>query len=185
MAGLLNSGRVLLAGGSDAGGVLATDTVLTVSSGTYATPNGPLPVGLREAPCVTLNNGRLFVAGGLGVLGPVAMAEVFTDTGFNNTQPRVIFPTGMPDQSFSYGAPIKYRLVDPELEAARLVLQYQVGTGAWKDCSGKTAVAGKGWFNDGVADVNLGDFGIKQPCYMGICVDETVGVEADFSASGG
>jgi len=44
----------------------------------------------------------------------------------------------------------------------------------------KAKRTGSDYHVDGRATINITDFGIEQPCYLGVCVDKTVQIKASF-----
>ena len=76
-ATLLNSGRVLLAGGEDLGSTVNTVELLDTSSGSL-TPTGQLVTGCSGHTATLLKDGRVLVAGGTDSKGnAVASAELY------------------------------------------------------------------------------------------------------------
>ena len=154
-ATLLGDGSILIAGGTtdfnaatppltgDADVVkIGTRTVVSNVgswSATLAVVNGDLSDARREAVAAAIDNGRAFVVGGKTSTGTTATMETFTPLNGSNLAPsaRVILPAA--EQAWLYGAPIYYRLTDPELDRARTVLQYidrtPTGAGVWRACS--------------------------------------------------
>jgi hypothetical protein len=153
MATLLGDGTVLIAGGSanpEAATPIATGDADIVKVGTrdpltaqwsasQQQINGDLVTGRRFAAGATLDSGRVFLTGGVSTVGPIASSETYTPANGSNRGPRVrtILPSS--EQSYLYGAPIYYRLTDPELDRARTVVQFidrtPTGEPVWRACS--------------------------------------------------
>lgn len=148
---LLGDGSVLLAGGrtdasvANAPVVPAADVFFLGTrdaasgswSGSYAPVNGDMKTPRSQAQSTAIMNGRVFVAGGIDAAGaPVAAIEVYTPERGSNARPaaRVSLPSNK--QSWAFGAPIYYRLSDPEADPARVVVQWSNdGQVTWQNAS--------------------------------------------------
>src|SRR6185295_7484536 len=101
--------------------------------------NGDLVRPRRLAKATIVDNGRAFIVGGSDSSTTTTTVETFTPANGVNLAPRArtILPSSQ--QSWAYGAPIYYRLTDPELDRARVVVQYidrsPGGAQVWRACS--------------------------------------------------
>jgi hypothetical protein len=75
-ATLLNSGEVLVAGGSNAGVSLGSAEIYDVTTGTWST-TGSMSVARAGHSATLLNDGRVLATGGLGGGGSLSSSEIF------------------------------------------------------------------------------------------------------------
>jgi N-acetylneuraminic acid mutarotase len=76
-ATLLPDGKVLLAGGNDANGPLATSEIYNRSNSTFTATSGGLTYARAYHSATLLPNGRVLVVGGFGVNGHLNTAEIY------------------------------------------------------------------------------------------------------------
>jgi hypothetical protein len=76
-ATLLSDGRVLITGGFDSPGYLATAELYDPQSGTFS-PTGSMSSARSGATATLLSDGRVLITGGYGGSGPLATAEIYT-----------------------------------------------------------------------------------------------------------
>jgi hypothetical protein len=72
----LSSGKVLVAGGANSTGTLATAEVFTPASGTFAR-TGNMKIARNGHTATLLANGKVLIAGGTNATGTLASAELF------------------------------------------------------------------------------------------------------------
>jgi hypothetical protein len=159
LAQLLGDGSVLLAGGAENSDVptpvvsksaevfrVGARSGAGIWSGSFLQVNGDLSTPRRLADGAVIDNGRVFIAGGAAAATTVASIESFTPANGSNLAPkaRVHLPTNQ--SSWLYGAPLYYRLTDPETDRARVQVQYidRTPTGArnWRAASSQSATIG-------------------------------------------
>lgn len=122
-APLVAGADILRVTGRDSGGTWTVETDPT---------NGDMINARRGATSVVTDNGRVFVVGGLSSDNlALAGLEVYTPEGGVNYAPSVRVTLTSNRQSWAFGAPIVYRVADPEGDPARVVLQ-------WSDDAGVT-----------------------------------------------
>ncbi len=122
----LPSGKVLMAGGVDYVGLLATADVYDPAIDTWS-PVGSMTVAHNMAPCVLLDSGKVLIAGGYSAAGPSVVAELYDpDTGLFT-----------PTRSMATGRGWH----TATLLASGKVLVAGGCTGAWEDCYESTASA--------------------------------------------
>lgn len=83
VAVLLNTGKVLIAGGTDCAGQLNTAELYDPGSNTFTPTTGLMQHAREGAAAVLLADGRVLIAGGVDTSGKVAPAEIYdpgTDT---------------------------------------------------------------------------------------------------------
>lgn len=160
LALLLGDGSVLVAGGTsdpDAATPAVTgdadivkigtrDAVTAQWSASLQQVNGDLITARRLAAGATLDSGRVFLTGGAGATGTLTTSETYTPANGSNRGPRVRTTLPSSEQSYLYGAPIYYRLTDPEIDRARTVVQFidrtATGDRIWHACSPLTNTIG-------------------------------------------
>ena len=171
---LLGDGTVVLAGGTATPGValpttLGTSAVFEIGtksgsgatatwSGQFLPVNGDMVVARRRAASAVLSNGRPLFVGGLDTnANPVAQIEVYTPQGARNTAPKVYLNLPSGELSWKYGATMHYRLIDAELDRARVVVQFRnPGEQEWNACSAQPDTIG-GDQADPTADLTTTD----------------------------
>src|SRR5204862_153044 len=89
-----------------------------------STPAVEAPRFVAVASAAAIDNGRVFIAGGDSATGTTATMETFTPANGANLAPaaRTILPSSQ--QSWAYGAPIYYRVTDPEVDRTRVEVQF-------------------------------------------------------------
>ncbi len=145
-AALLGNGWVLLAGGSadievTGGGLVEAADIFELGSrndassswdGRFLPVNGDMRFPRRNAETVTINNGRVFLIGGQNATGgALAELETYTPRGGLNQRPSARTDLESNQQSWAFGAPIVYRVTDPERDDVRVIVQ-------WSDNGGTT-----------------------------------------------
>jgi hypothetical protein len=76
-ATVLNDGRVLIAGGDDSSGVLATAEIFDPATGSLQPTMGPMAEARKNHRAVLLKDGRVLLIGGENATGVLATAEAF------------------------------------------------------------------------------------------------------------
>ena len=76
-ATLLNDGTVLIAGGENASGILASAEIFDPASGTSQPTKGVMTSGRKNHTALLLNDGRVLIVGGEDASGVLASAEAF------------------------------------------------------------------------------------------------------------
>ncbi len=138
VSSLLGDGSVLVAGGADdpdapAPNVSAKADVVKIGarnaggvwSASFVTINGTMSSPRRLARAAVIDNGRVFIAGGLdNNANSLASVESFTPANGSNLAPkaRAFLPANQ--NSWLYGAPLYFRMTYPELDHAKVQVQY-------------------------------------------------------------
>lgn len=149
VASLLGDGSVLIAGGTAAPGTAVPSTtgaadVVRITGrdangwvAEFLPVNGDMITARRNGDAATIMNGRVMIAGGVDGSGATVRGlEVYTPEGASNTRPKVYIALSSGELSWKYGAPVSYRLVDPELDLARVLVQFRrPGESTWNACS--------------------------------------------------
>jgi len=162
---LLGDGSVLLAGGSaDTGtvGAIAAADIFRLGTrngdgtwnGSFDNVNGDMRTPRHGAVSATTNNGRVFIYGGRdGFDAAVDAGEVYTPEGGFNSRPTSSIVLASSKQSWAFGAPVKYRVIDPEQDPVRVVMQWSDdGTTTWNAAFPAATTIG-GDVADGTADL--------------------------------
>ncbi len=144
VATLLGDGSVLLAGGITSvgtGSLVSSADVFRLGArngatgtwdGTFLPVNGDMRFPRRLASSCVVNNGRVFIVGGLNATGgALAELETFTPENGRNLRPAARTFLESPAQSWAFGAPVVYRVTDPEQDPVRVIVQ-------WSDNGGVT-----------------------------------------------
>lgn len=76
-ATLLNDGTVLIAGGEDGSGILATAEIFDPVSGTSQPTKGSMTTARENHTALLLNDGRVLIVGGQNTTGVLASAEAY------------------------------------------------------------------------------------------------------------
>jgi hypothetical protein len=175
-AALLGDGTVLLAGGTAdpavvGGGLIAAADVFELGArndssgtwdGTFLPVNGDMQFPRRLADTVTINNGRVFLIGGLTATGgALAQSEIYTPRGGLNLRPSARTDLSSSQQSWAYGAPLVYRLTDPELDDVRVVVQWSNNGGRMWHAAASQAVTIGGDVAEAPAPLTSGDFDVE------------------------
>jgi hypothetical protein len=135
---IMGDGNIVVAGGSNGANVVGSADLFSPSSLLFDVPNGGMKTARRDAASTILNNGRVLIVGGEDNAGAtLSSIEVFTpDNGFNYG-PTAKITTPQDPQSWAFGALFPYRLIDPELNHARVIFQYSIAGAPWKPCTSK------------------------------------------------
>ena len=144
VASLLGDGSVLLAGGSadtGAAGAIAEADIFRLGArngdgtwnGSFDNVNGDMRAPRHGASAATINNGRIFIYGGIDSFGAaVDTGEIYTPEGGFNARPSSSIALASDKQSWAFGAPVLYRVIDPEQDPVRVVMQWSDdGTTTW------------------------------------------------------
>jgi len=151
-APLLGSGSVLLVGGTDdpdAAAPVATSSAEVfavgarsaagVWSGSFRQINGQMKSARRLVKVAIIDSGRGFIVGGADASNTNASVETYTGTNGANLPPRARASLPSLENSWLYGTPLYYRLTDPDLDAARVQVQYidrtPTGERTWRAAS--------------------------------------------------
>jgi hypothetical protein len=93
-------------------------------TGSFLRVNGDMVTPRRLAAASALINGKVIIAGGEDGSATLSSLETFTPDNAINRLPTASVELQSDQQSWAFGAPVQYRLVDPEGDRAFVTVQY-------------------------------------------------------------